>query len=174
MLALMLYTEARRPARLDHKGGFVPLEQQDVSRWDAAAIERAESLLRRATAHATFDRYQLEAAISSAHIARHRDNVDNDAQLELLYGTLVSTNPSVGAWLGLCATKARVHGPARALEALVQVQLPALNDTQPYWALRAELHRQADEVESARMAYDRAIDLTRDAAVVDWLKWRRP
>ena len=70
MLALMLYAEARRAARRDPGGAYVPLEQQDTSLWDDSQIALAEQLLREANAGGPTGRYQLEAAIQSAHVAR--------------------------------------------------------------------------------------------------------
>src|SRR5262245_46252589 len=67
LLALMLYADARRPARRDARGDYVPLAQQDTAIWDAGLIAEAEALLRAAGARETLGRYQLEAAIQSAH-----------------------------------------------------------------------------------------------------------
>ena len=72
LLALMLHAEARRHARRTGDGDYVPLAQQDTSRWDADMIAEAESLLHRARAMNVVGRYQLEAAIQSAHAGRAR------------------------------------------------------------------------------------------------------
>ena len=70
MLALMYYAESRRAARRDTDGAYVPLEEQDVSLWDDSQIRLAESLLHEANTAGPSGRYQLEAAIQSAHVAR--------------------------------------------------------------------------------------------------------
>ena len=70
LLALMLHAEARRAARRDAAGAYVPLDQQDTALWDAHMIEEAETLLLRASAAGVIGRYQLEAAVQSAHAAR--------------------------------------------------------------------------------------------------------
>src|SRR5471032_2367825 len=72
LLALMLYSHARRGARRDAAGEFTPLDEQDPILWDEALIGEAETLLFRASAFEKFDRYQLEAAIQSAHVVRRR------------------------------------------------------------------------------------------------------
>ena len=70
LLALMLHAEARRPARRDEAGGFVALSDQDTGRWDLGMIQEAERLLFRAAPMGRPGRYQLEAAIQSAHAVR--------------------------------------------------------------------------------------------------------
>ncbi|WP_366930596.1 DUF6596 domain-containing protein, partial [Mesorhizobium sp.] len=72
LLALMLFAEARRTARRSPDGDFVPLAEQDVALWDDKLIDEAEALLRRAAIRGTIGRYQLEAAVQSAHTARRR------------------------------------------------------------------------------------------------------
>jgi RNA polymerase sigma-70 factor (ECF subfamily) len=72
LLALMLHAEARRAARRDAGGDFVPLDEQDVARWDGATIDEAEELLLRASAIGAVGRFQLEAAVQSAHAVRRR------------------------------------------------------------------------------------------------------
>ena len=70
LLALMLHAEARHAARRDVAGGYVPLAEQDAAQWDAGMIEEAETLLLRAGAMGVIGRYQLEAAVQSAHAVR--------------------------------------------------------------------------------------------------------
>src|SRR5436190_10568995 len=77
MLALMLYAEARRAARRTDDGAYVPLEDQDTSLWDRSLIAVAEQLLRDASSAGPSGRYQLEAAIQSAHTARRAAGLAN-------------------------------------------------------------------------------------------------
>jgi RNA polymerase sigma-70 factor (ECF subfamily) len=70
LLALMLHAQARRGARRDHAGHYVPLDEQDTSRWEHALIAEAEALLHRASRLRAPGRYQLEAAVQSAHAVR--------------------------------------------------------------------------------------------------------
>jgi RNA polymerase sigma-70 factor, ECF subfamily len=77
LLALMLHLEARRAARRDGEGGYVPLAEQDIARWDARMIDEAETLLARAGTMDAIGRFQLEAAVQSAHaVRRHTGQPD--------------------------------------------------------------------------------------------------
>ncbi len=70
LLALMLFAEARRGARRNAEGDYVPLAEQDTAAWDADLIDEAEALLRGASSMNVIGRYQLEAAVQSAHVVR--------------------------------------------------------------------------------------------------------
>jgi len=103
LLALMLHAEARRPARRDQQGDYVPLAEQDPTLWDAQMIEEAEDLLRRGSALGCIGRYQLEAALQSAHVFRRRTGRANWAEVVQLYDTLFAIvvhrlSPSIAPW----------------------------------------------------------------------------
>jgi RNA polymerase sigma-70 factor (ECF subfamily) len=175
LLSLMLHLEARRPARRDREGRFVPLDEQDVSLWRRELIAEAETLLRQASVMKRPGRYQLEAAIQSAHATRAwRGEADWDA-IVLLYTALAELTGSPVARLNAAAAIARRDGPAPGLAAAEAVarQAAALNDYQPYWALRADLCARLGRAEAARAAYDEAIARESDAAVIAFLRSRR-
>jgi RNA polymerase sigma-70 factor (ECF subfamily) len=88
LLALMLHTEARRAARRNAGGDYVPLAEQDPALWDAALIDEAEGLLRRASGLGVIGRYQLEAAVQSAHVVRRQTGRADWAAIERLYDAL--------------------------------------------------------------------------------------
>src|SRR5262252_1302966 len=88
LLALMLFAEARRGARRNVRGEYVPLAEQDPRAWDAQLIEEAEALLLRASAIGSIGRYQLEAAVQSAHVVRRRSGSADWAAIERLYEAL--------------------------------------------------------------------------------------
>ena len=117
LLALLLHCEARAEARV-RDGVFVPLDAQDVALWDRALQAKAEAALRQASTHATLDRYQLEAALQSAHVARRRSGQDNWAHVHILYETLLAKAPSVGAELAYVAALAASGDAAGALARL--------------------------------------------------------
>ncbi|MGH8189538.1 MAG: RNA polymerase sigma factor, partial [Steroidobacteraceae bacterium] len=77
LLALMLYAEARRKARRNQQGEYVPLEEQDPALWDSQMIDGAEAVLHHASTFALIGRYQLEAALQSAHVHRRREGHAN-------------------------------------------------------------------------------------------------
>lgn len=172
LLALLLHLEARRPARRV-EGRFVPLENQDVSLWRTDMQGEAEMLILRAAEADRIGRFQLEAAIQSAHAARRvRGEADWNA-IVLLYEALAQLSPSPVVDLNRIAALARRDGPAAGLAVLDALDATALRSYQPYWALRADLLVRLGRGDEARAAYDEAIARERDAAVVRFLSERR-
>lgn len=174
LLALMLHLDARKPARrIDAR--YVPLDEQDVGLWRREAIEEAEAFLRRASAHNAIGRYQLEAAIQSAHAARFDTGSADWPAIVLLYEALAVLTGSPVAHLNAVAALARRDGAgaaSTALDALAE-EFPSLRSYQPYWALRADLSAKLGHLEAARAAYDEAIARERDGAVIRFLSDRR-
>src|SRR5215813_12813288 len=121
LLALMLYAEARRPARRSASGAFVPLSQQNIKMWDASMINEAETLLHRASTAGAFGRYQLEAALQSAHVHRCLTGTHNWAHVVSLYDALleVSGSPVVRLNRALAVAETQgVHAALTEIEAL--------------------------------------------------------
>lgn len=173
LLALMLHAEARRRARRNDQGEFVPLNQQDPELWDWRMIEEAESLLLRAAARGSIGRYQLEGALQSAHVYRRRTGRANWADILKLYDTLLAVSASPVVAINRALAVAEVHGPGEALEALQKVSADnRLTEYQPYWAARAELLAKTGAHGEARQAYEIAIGLERDPAVRRFLQER--
>jgi predicted RNA polymerase sigma factor len=163
LAALALLSTARANARTDPDGRFVPLAQQDPSRWDGTLIARAHEHLRAAHRGRVLGRFQLEAAIQATHCAR-RDGVPTDwATLERLHRALHRIAPSWGSATALAAVLAETRGPAAGLEILEAIA-DGTTRFQPAWATRAELLARLGRHEEAARAYDRAIALTIDAA----------
>ena len=172
LLALLLHLEARRPARRV-EGRFVPLEEQDVSLWRTAIQGEAELLLMKASQFDRVGRFQLEAAIQSAHTSRRARGEADWAAIVLLYEVLAQFTPSPVVQLNRAAALARRDGPSPGLAALEAIDAPALKSYQPYWALRADLLARLGRAEEARAAYDEAIARERDASVIRFLSERR-
>jgi RNA polymerase sigma-70 factor (ECF subfamily) len=173
LLSLMLHAHARRDARRDVQGEYVPIAVQDVSRWDAAMIDEAEALLHRANALAAPGRYQLEAALQSAHSVRRAGAPVPWAAIVGLYDALQGMSPSPVTALNRAVALAQVDGSIAALAALDAIGGDVrLRDYQPYWAARAELLARTGDAVQARAAYERAIGLERDAAVRRFLQRR--
>jgi RNA polymerase sigma-70 factor (ECF subfamily) len=174
LLALMLHAEARRAARRNAQGDYVPLAQQDPAAWDTSLIEEAEALLLRASAMGRIGRYQLEAAVQSAHVVRRRTGSSDWAAIERLYDALSAITDSPVVAINRAIAVAETRGPAAGLAALDALRDEArLADYQPYWAARAGLLARTGEVDSADEAYQRAIGLEADPAVRRFLKRRR-
>ena len=179
LLALMLHCEARRAARRDSAGRYVPLGEQDVSLWSRAMIDEAEAALATAARASAPGRFQLEAAIQSAHARRAAVGRADWESIALLYQGLLLCAPTIGARVGHAAALAEVRGAREGLAALGDIAEESVESYQPYWALRAHLHERLGEDEPARQAYARAIGLSEEAAVREFLvaraaTFRRP
>ena len=173
LLALMLHAEARRAARRNAQGEYVPLAEQDPAAWDTQLIEEAETLLVRASTMGSVGRYQLEAAIQSAHVVRRRTGAADWAAIEQLYDALSAMTGSPVVAINRAIAVAETRGPAAGLATLDALAGDArLAEYQPYWAARAGLLARSGEVEGAEQAYQRAIGLEPDPAVRRFLEQR--
>jgi RNA polymerase sigma-70 factor (ECF subfamily) len=174
LLALMLFAEARRAARRSADGRFVPLAEQDVARWDADLIDEAEALLFSASREGTVGRFQLEAAIRSAHVVRRKTGAADWPAIARLYDALFALTESPVVALNRAVALAETRGAVAALAALDALgEDPRLKDYQPYWAARADLLDRTGERKAAAAAYDLAIGLDPDPAVRRFLQDRK-
>jgi len=174
LLALMLYAGARQAARRGAEGEYVPLSEQDPGLWDSAAIDEAEGLLRQASSQGRIGRFQLEAAVQSAHAARRLDGrTDWRAIMELYDGLLQLTGSPVVA-VNRAVALGETTGPTAGLAALDELARdPRMAGYQPYWAARADLLAQLGWGRMAGDAYARAIELEPDPAVRRFLEQRQ-
>ena len=173
MLALMLYAESRRGARRDRAGAYVPLEQQDVSLWDDSQIRLAENLLHDANEAGPTGRYQLEAAIQSAHTARRMAGVANWQAIVALYDHLLARTHSPVVVLNRAVALAELDGPAAALASIAPLAGDKrMQSYQPYWAALGHLQAAAGDKETAITALTVAIGLTTDPAIRTYLHGR--
>ena len=174
LLALMLYAEARRPARRDAQGEYVPLAQQDPALWNAAMIAEAEALLLRARTLGSIARYQLEAALQSAHIERCRTGRNNWPAVVELYDALLALTESPVVAINRALALAEIHGASAALDELSNLDADArLAEYQPFWAAKAELLARAGQKDQARATYEIAIGLEPDPSVRRFLQRRQ-
>ena len=174
LLSLMLHTHARRDARRDAAGDYVPLSEQDPALWDAPLVDEAEALLHRANRCAGAPgRFQLEAAVQSAHaMRRHSGEIDWPA-IERLYDALCELTGSPVAALNRAVALAETQGPAAGLAALDALATDTrLAEYQPHWAARAELLARSGAADAAQQAYAQAIGLEREPAVRRYLQQR--
>lgn len=171
MLALMFYAEARRRARRDADGAYVPLEEQDTGLWDDSQIALAETLLHEANAAGPSGRYQLEAAIQSAHAARRRLSAPTWPAIVQLYDHLLALTNSPVVALNRAVALAEVNGPQAALPTLnALADDKRMADYQPYWAARGHLFALAGDKDQAHAAFTMAIGLSTDDAVRAYLR----
>jgi RNA polymerase sigma-70 factor (ECF subfamily) len=174
LLALMLYAEARRAARRTAAGDYVPLAAQDPALWDARLIAEAEDLLREASAGGPTGRYQLEAAVQSAHAVRRLAGRADWEAIVQLYDALMTLTDSPVVALNRAVALAEADGAAAGLAALdALADDERLAQYQPYWAARATLLARTGAGIAADKAYEQAIGLEPDPAVRRFLAQRR-
>jgi predicted RNA polymerase sigma factor len=174
LLALMLHAEARRPARRNPNGEYIPLAQQDLAQWDWQRITHAEDLLRRSCALGSLGRYQLEGAIQSAHVHRRRTGQDNWQEIVQLYDTLFALAPSPVVTINRALAIAELHGAPAALDDLATLAADErLTTYQPWWATRADLLARAGDHSEARRSYEIAIGLETDPSIRRFLQDRQ-
>jgi predicted RNA polymerase sigma factor len=169
LLALMLHCEARRPARRDARGGYVPLTRQDVALWSRPMIDEAEEILSSAARAGRLGRFQLEAAIQSAHARRAVTGRTDWEAIALLYEGLLHRAPTIGARVGHAAALGEARGAGTGLTTLDALPPDAVGSYQPYWALRAHLLKSLGRTVEAKEAYARAIGLSEDPAAREFL-----
>ncbi len=173
-LASLICFAASRAAAREVDGVFVPLEEQDVARWDPGLIADAERLLRRATevrerTNGSIGRFQLEAALQAAHAARrHTGAVDRPGILRLTEA-LTEVAPTLGSRVAVAAARARVDGPDAGIAELDRIEDPLVDRFQPAWATRAQLLAEAGRPHDAARAYRRAISLTTEPTIREFL-----
>jgi len=169
LLALMLYCEARRGARLSANGDYVPLSEQDTERWSWPMIVQAHQLLLDAEQARHIGHFQLEAAIQCAHTRRAITSQTDWEEIALLYEGLVRLAPTIGALVGRAAAVAEARGAPMGWSLLEAIPAGSVTTYQPYWALAAHLLRALNREEEAQTAYGRAIGLCQDPAMRQFL-----
>jgi len=173
LLALMLHSEARRPARRGPDGRYVPLSLQDPKQWSLQLIEEAERHLAEAFKRGRSGRFQLEAAIQSVHAERALTGWTDWAAIALFYEKLICISPALGTRVGYAAAVAEASGPETGLSVLDAIEPEGVSNYQPYWAVRAHLLQRLGKTREASDVYDRAIGLAEDPAVREFLLQKR-
>ncbi len=159
LLALMLLTDARRPARSGPGGELIPLADQDRSRWDRRLIREGTELITQALRQGPIGEYQLQASIAALHDQAARPADTDWAQILRLYVLLdeLTGNPLVR--LNRAVAAAMVHGAADGL-ALLDDAHDRLGDQHRLHAVRAHLLEQSGDRSGAIVAYRIAADRT--------------
>jgi RNA polymerase sigma-70 factor (ECF subfamily) len=173
LLALMELHDARRAARVDVAGRYVPLPDQDRSLWDDQRIHAGRVALERAVRLASPGKYQLQAAITDLHIRGVETGLTDWVQIAGLYDVLAAVAPSPVIEVNRAAAIGFAYGPSAGLRALEPlVHNPALERYQPLHATQADLLRRARDPVGAARAYRRAIELSANAVERDELERR--
>lgn len=173
LLALMLHSHARRAARRDASGEFVPLSEQNTGLWDGAMMTEAETLLRRAATLNAIGRFQLEAAVQSAHAVRALKGAADWAAIVTLYDALWTMTGSAVIAINRAVAIAETEGAPAGLTALDALDPKPLSQYQPYWSARAHLLAKTGAEAEAHIAYDHAIGLEIDPAIRRFLQARQ-
>ncbi|MEU8267523.1 DUF6596 domain-containing protein [Sphaerisporangium sp. NPDC049002] len=154
LLALMLLTDARRPARTQPDGTLVPLAEQDRSRWNRAHIADGIALITGALSHATLGPYQVQAAIAAVHAEAPRAEDTDWAQVLALYELLARVAPNPMVTLNHAVALAMVKGPVAGLDLLAELDGDErLAGHHRLDAVRAHLLEMAGELDAARDRY---------------------
>ncbi len=161
LLALMLLTDARRPARTDAAGDLVPLERQDRSRWDAAAIAEGVALVEQALPDGPVGPFQLQAAIAAVHDEAPTWADTDWLQITVLYRVLERVAPSPVVTLNAAVAVGMAHGPRAGLAHLEPLlDRPELRRHHRLHAVRAHLLEMAGRPDEAAAAFALAASLT--------------
>lgn len=161
LLALMLLTDARRPARTDADGELIPLDEQDRSLWDRALVDEGVALINGAFAKKAIGPYQLQAAIASLHDEAARVEDTDWPQILALYGLLKAMGDNPMVTLNHAIAHAMVHGPRAGLALLGTLDAdPRLAEHHRLHAVRAHLLERAGEAEQAITHYRAAAERT--------------
>ena len=156
LLALMLLTEARRPARTTADGALVPLADQDRSRWDATFVAEGVALVTSCLATAVLGPYQVQAAIAAVHDEARRAQDTDWPQILALYDVLALLAPGPAVTLNRIVATAMVRGPAAGLRLLDSAAAELAPTGHRPDAVRAHLLDELGEHEAAREHYRRA------------------
>jgi RNA polymerase sigma-70 factor (ECF subfamily) len=171
LLALMLVHDARRAARLDEAGAFVPLDAQNRSRWNRAKIEEGVALLKVALARGRVGPFQLQAAIHSVHGQAATWGATDWAEIVALYEVLYREQPSPVVRINQAVAVSYAVSVASGLAMLDEVGAGgALERYQPYWAARADFLGRLGETQLAQESYEHAIELSENEQEREFLR----
>jgi len=168
LLALIVLSESRRPARAGRDGGLVLLADQDRALWDRALMEEGQALVRRCLRRGEPGPYQIQAAIQAVHADAPVAAATDWPQIVALYDQLLAVAPGPMAALNRAVAVAEVDGAAAGLALVDELAL----DDQLAHAIRADLLRRLGRREEARAAYAAALALARNAAEREFLERR--
>jgi RNA polymerase sigma-70 factor (ECF subfamily) len=164
LLALILYVDSRREARLSDAGELVLLADQDRSRWNCAKISEADALLRKAERHCLTGPCQLQAQIAGVHAHAETASAVDWPKVVRLYEQLESLQPSPVIALNRAVAVSFAAGPSAALELLDSLTAGELAEYYPFHLARADALRRLGRIGEATAAYEMALSLTRNSA----------
>ena len=170
LLALLLLTESRRPARTTPDGSVVLLADQDRELWDRDLIEEGQDLVRACLRRNRPGPFQIQAAIAAVHSEAPVAGATDWGQILQLYDQLMAVSPTPVVALNRAVAVAEVDGPEAALSELDGLDLDGYH---LFHATRAEMLRRQGALDAADEAYARALDLVGNQAERRFLEERR-
>jgi RNA polymerase sigma-70 factor (ECF subfamily) len=172
LLALLLLTEARRPARTDATGALVRLADQDRTRWDRELMAEGRTIVRACLRRHHPGPYQIQAAIAALHSIADAPEATDWGRIVALYDHLLTLAPTPVAALNRAIAVGERDGPAAALAAL-DALAGALDGYHLLHAARGDALDRLGRHDEAAAAFDRALTLTTNAAEIELLRSRR-
>jgi RNA polymerase sigma-70 factor (ECF subfamily) len=166
LLALMLLIESRRAARINAAGELVRLPDQDRRLWDRGLIAEGQTIVRKCLARNQPGPYQIQAAINAVHADAPAASATDWRQILQLYDHLLALTPGPIVALNRAVALAEVEGPDRALEVVEALEL---DEYYLFHAIRADLLRRLGRNDEASVAYEAAIESSRNTAERDYL-----
>lgn len=157
--ALIKYTQSRAGAKLDNYNNYVPIEEQDINKWDKYLIDEAEVILKKANQINIIGRFQLEAAINSVHSQRIYNKSTNWHAICKLYDGLISISPNLGAYVAKAVALSNIGFASEGLNILQSLENES-EHYQPAAAAKAYLYSKLGKLEEAKKEYDIAIMMT--------------
>jgi len=173
LLALLLLTDARRPARLDADGSLVRLADQDRSRWDRTLISEGHELVRACLRRNQPGPFQIQAAIAAVHADAPNAASTDWSQIVALYDLLHAQRPNPVVAMNRAIAVGELRGAPDGVAELEAIDATQLADYQPYHAARADLLARAGRPADAVASYERALELTTNQAERRFLVDRR-
>jgi RNA polymerase sigma-70 factor, ECF subfamily len=170
LLALLLLTQSRHPARIAEDGLLVRLPDQDRTRWDRGLIDEGQAIVRACLRRNRPGPYQIQAAIAAVHSDAEAATSTDWAQIVALYDQLLAMTSSPVVGLNRAIALGELEGPAAAMGALDELELTANHF---FHAARADMLSRLGRTDEADAAYEAAISLTANRAEQDFLRRRR-
>jgi RNA polymerase sigma-70 factor, ECF subfamily len=160
LLALMVLSDARRPARIAADGAMIRLSDQDRTLWNRELIAEGHRLVRACIRRNQPGQFQIQAAIAAVHAAAPTAGSTDWAQIVALYHQLYIFRPNAVVALNRAIAVGEHLGAAAGLRALDEIEAGLLDGYQPFHAARADLLARTGLTDEALAAYERAIELT--------------
>lgn len=167
LLSLLLFCESRKIARTQN--GFTALNEQNTELWDMSSAQRAESLLAKAFELKKIGRFQIEAAIQSAHTARRMRDINTWPEILSLYQALLTESPTLGVYINYSIALTENEKIQEANLWLNQLPTEDVKNYQPFWVAKAYIAKKLNDRIGAENAYDRAIGLSSDEEIRKYL-----